>query len=74
MPRLDCPSVSAKTAEGAVLDALPPGKTNTSAGPGIPITVWFLVGNGGMSYGHYYWGLYKNYYRDPLPHSLLSTS
>ena len=32
-------------------------------------TVWFLVGNGGMDYGDYYWGLYRDYYR----HSLLST-
>ena len=36
-------------------------------------TVWSLVGNGGMDYGDYYWGLYRGYYRDPFPHSLLST-
>ena len=36
-------------------------------------SVWFLVGNGGMDYGDYYWGLYRGYYRDPFPHSLLST-
>ena len=36
-------------------------------------TVWFLVGNGGMGYGDYYWGLDRGYYRDPFPHSLLST-
>ena len=35
--------------------------------------VWFLVGNGGMDYGDVYWGLYRDYYRDPFPHSLLST-
>ena len=35
--------------------------------------VWFLVGNGGMDYGDNYWGLYRGYYRDPFPHSLLST-
>ena len=22
-----------------------------------PFTVWFLVGNGGMGYGDYYWGI-----------------
>ena len=37
------------------------------------LTVWFLVGNGGMGYGDYYWGLYRDYYRDQFPHSLLST-
>ena len=26
-----------------------------------------------MGYGGYYWGLYRDYYRDPFPHSLLST-
>ena len=26
-----------------------------------------------MDYGDYYWGLYRGYYRDPFPHSLLST-
>ena len=31
--------------------------------------VWFLVGNGGMGYGDYYWGLYRRYHRDPFPHS-----
>ena len=36
-------------------------------------TVWFLVGNGGMDYEDYYWGLYGDYYRDPFPQSLLST-
>ena len=36
-------------------------------------TVWFLVGNGGMDYGDYSWGLYRDWYRDPFPHSLLST-
>ena len=35
--------------------------------------VWCLVGNGGMDYGDYYWGLYRDYHRDPFPHSLLST-
>ena len=33
-------------------------------------TVRFLVGNGD---GDYYWGLYRDYCRDPFPHSLLST-
>ena len=37
------------------------------------VSVWFLVGNGGMDYGDYYWGLYRDYYRGPFPHSLLST-
>ena len=36
-------------------------------------TPWCFVGNGGMDYGDYYWGLYRGYYRDPCPHSLLST-
>ena len=26
-----------------------------------------------MDYGDYFWGLYGDYYRDPFPHSLLST-
>ena len=26
-----------------------------------------------MDYGDYSWGLYRDYYRDPFPHSLLST-
>ena len=26
-----------------------------------------------MGSGDYYWGLYRDYYRDPFPHSLLST-
>ena len=28
------------------------------------MTVWFLVGNGRMDYGDYYWGLYTDYYSD----------
>ena len=27
---------------------------------------------GGVGYGDYYWGLDRDYYRDPVPHSLLS--
>ena len=26
-----------------------------------------------MGYGDYHWGLYRDYYRDPFPHSLLRT-
>ena len=26
-----------------------------------------------MGYGDYYWGLYRDYFKDPFPHSLLST-
>ena len=26
-----------------------------------------------MNIGDYYWGLYRDYCRDPFPHSLLST-
>ena len=26
-----------------------------------------------MDYGDYYWGLYRGYYKDPFPHSLLRT-
>ena len=26
-----------------------------------------------MDYGDHYWGLDRDYYRDPFPHSLLST-
>ena len=33
------------------------------------VPVWFLAGNGGMDYG----GYYRGHYRDPFPHSLLST-
>ena len=36
-------------------------------------SVWCLVGNGGMGYGDYSLGVYRDYYRDPFPHSLLST-
>ena len=36
-------------------------------------TVWCLGGNGGMDYRDDYWGLYRDYYRDAFPHSLLST-
>ena len=36
------------------------------------VPVWFLVGNGGMDYGDY-WGIYRDYHRDPFPHSLLRT-
>ena len=25
-----------------------------------------------MDYGDYYWGLFRDYYGDPFPHSLLS--
>ena len=39
----------------------------------ILMTVWFLVGNGAMDYGDYYWGVYRDYYRDPFPLSLLSS-
>ena len=37
--------------------------------------VGFVVGNGGMGHGDDYWGLYlyRDYYRDPFPHSLLRT-
>ena len=38
-----------------------------------PFTSWFLVGNGGRGYGDDYWGLYRDYYRDPFLHSLLRT-
>ena len=38
-----------------------------------PLSVLFLVGNGGMDYGDYSWGLYRDYYRDPFPHILVST-
>ena len=27
-----------------------------------------------MDYGDYYWKIYRDYYRDPFPHSLLSLS
>ena len=37
------------------------------------LTIGSLVGNGGMDYGDYFWRLYRDYYRDPFPHSLLST-
>ena len=33
-----------------------------------------LSREGGMDYGDFYWGLCRDYHRDPLPHSLLSTS
>ena len=37
------------------------------------MSVWFLAGNGGIDIGDYYWGLYRDCYRDPFPHSLLSS-
>ena len=39
----------------------------------MPSSLWCLVGDGGMGYGDNYWELYRDYYRDPFPHSLLST-
>ena len=36
-------------------------------------SVWFLAGNGGMGHWDYYWALYRDHYKDPFPHSLLST-
>ena len=45
----------------------------TAKAEALQVTVWFLVGNGGMDYGDYYEGLYRDYYRDRSPHSLLST-
>ena len=32
----------------------------------------FLVGNGGMEDGDYYWELYRDYYRDALKSSKIS--
>ena len=26
-----------------------------------------------MDYGDYHWGIYRDYHRDPFPHSLLRT-
>ena len=51
------------------------GRETTLIAPAVHAcpTVWFLVGNGGMCYGDYYWGTYRDYYRDPSPPSLLST-
>ena len=37
----------------------------------LAMSVWCLVGNGGMGYGDCYWRLCRAYCRDPLPHSLL---
>ena len=31
---------------------------------GFGLTPWFLVGNGGMDYGDYYWELYRDYLQD----------
>ena len=39
----------------------------TAKAEALQVTVWFLVGNGGMDYGDYYGGLYRDYYRDPFP-------
>ena len=36
-------------------------------------SAWFLVGNGGIDYGDYYWGLYRDYYKNPFPRSPLRT-
>ena len=30
-------------------------------------TVWFLVGNGELDFGDHYWGLNRDYHRDPFP-------
>ena len=30
-------------------------------------TVWFLVGNGELGFGDHYWGLNRDYHRDPFP-------
>ena len=45
----------------------------TAKAEALQVTVWFLVGNGGMDYGDYYGGIYRDYYRDPFRHSLLGT-
>ena len=37
------------------------------------ITVWFLLGNGGMGCGDYYWGLCRDYYNGSIPPFPLST-
>ena len=37
-------------------------------------TPWCLGRNGGMDCKDYHLGLYRDYYKDPFPHSLLSTS
>ena len=35
--------------------------------PAAGFTPLCLVGNGGRDYGDYYWGLYRDFYRDPFP-------
>ena len=32
-----------------------------------------LVPSREWGYGDHYWGVYRDYYKDPFPHSLLST-
>ena len=52
---------------GTVKALSPDGNESSCSSP------WCLLGTGGMDYGGYSWGLYRDYYRDPFPHSLLST-
>ena len=46
-----------------------PPSERTLSFSGTRKTDWFLVGNGGMGY----WDYYRDYHRDPFPHSLLRT-
>ena len=47
--------------------------------PATWLVMWFevaiacLVLSREWGNGDYYWGLYRDYYKDPFPHSLLST-
>ena len=39
----------------------------------LAVCLVLSIRNGGMGYGDYYLGIYRDYYRDPFPPSLLST-
>ena len=50
------------------------GTRGSGCGNKFEASAWFVVGNEEMGYGDYCWGLYRDYYRDPFPPSLLKGS
>ena len=48
--------------KGRHADPAGPPVSQTATAQAHIDAVWFLVGNGGMGYGDYYWGLFRDYY------------
>ena len=60
------------------LEKVPIGQATYGGDPSLSETLvqavcLVLSREWGNGYGDYYWGLYKYYFRDPFPHSLLRT-